>query len=92
LGASLDEAPTTGPTAHQTGDTAPWKLLDVNLFRRFPLTLDEFWHETSAIGSFMKFRFQQYIELPKPTLHATWASVLLCIAPGLRTWLELELL
>jgi hypothetical protein len=31
-----------GPKAHQTGDAAPWQILDVNLFRRFLLTQDEF--------------------------------------------------
>jgi hypothetical protein len=62
------------------------------LFRRFPLTQDEFWHKTGAIGSFMKFCFQPYIERPKPTPYATWASVLLRTAPRLRTGLELELL
>jgi hypothetical protein len=63
-----------------------------SLFRRFPLTREEFWHKTGAIGSFMKFCFQPYIERPKPTPYATWASVLLRTAPGLRTGLELELL
>jgi hypothetical protein len=80
-----------GPKAHQTGDAAPWQVLDVNLFRRFPLTPDEFWHETSAIVSFMKLCFQPNIERPKPTLYATWASVLLRTAPGLRTGPELKL-
>jgi hypothetical protein len=40
----------------------------------------------------MKFCFQPYIERPNPTSYATWASVLLRSAPGLRTGLELELL
>jgi hypothetical protein len=40
----------------------------------------------------MTFCFQPYIERPKPTPYATWASVLLRTAPGLRTGLELELL
>jgi hypothetical protein len=62
------------------------------LFRQFPLTRDELWHKTAAIGSFMKFCFQPYIERPKLTPYATWASVLLRTAPGLRTGLELELL
>jgi hypothetical protein len=35
-----------GPKAHQTGDIAPWQILDDKLFRRFPLTQDEFLHET----------------------------------------------
>jgi hypothetical protein len=75
--------PQLGPKAHQTGDAAPWQILDVNLFRRFPLTQDEFWHETGAIGSSMKFCFQPYIEHPKPSPYATWASVFLRTAPGL---------
>jgi hypothetical protein len=62
------------------------------LFRRFLLTQVEFWHETDAIGSSMKLCFQPYIERPKPTPYATWASVLLRTAPGLRTGPELKLL
>jgi hypothetical protein len=46
--------PQLGPKAHQTSDAAPWQILDVNLFRIFPLTQDEFWHETGVIGSSMK--------------------------------------
>jgi hypothetical protein len=42
--------PQLGPKAHQIGDTTPWQILDVNLFRRFPLTQGEFRHETGAIG------------------------------------------
>jgi hypothetical protein len=80
------------PKAHQTGDAAPWQILDVNLFQRFPLTQDEIWHETSAIGRSMKLCFQPYIARPKPTPYVTWASILLCTAPGLRTGLEFELL
>ena len=81
-----------GLKPNKTGDAALWQILDVNLFRRFPLTQDEFWHETGAIGSSMKFRFQPYIERPKPTSYAIWASFLLHAAPGLRTGLELELI
>jgi hypothetical protein len=53
--------PQLGPKAHQNSDATPWQILDVNLFQRFPLTQDEFWHETSAIGSSMKVCFQPYI-------------------------------
>jgi hypothetical protein len=81
--------PQLGP---QTGDAAPWQILDVNLFRRFLLTQEELWHETRAIGSSMELCFQPCIERPKPTPYATWASVLLRTTSGLRTWLELELL
>jgi hypothetical protein len=59
--------PQLRPKAYQAGNAAPWQILDVNLFRRFPLTQDEFWHETGAIGSPMKLCFQPYIERPKPT-------------------------
>jgi hypothetical protein len=62
------------------------------LFQRFLLTQDEFWHETGAIGSSMKLCFQPHLERPNLTPYATWASVLLRTAPGLRTGLELELL
>jgi hypothetical protein len=63
--------PQLWPKAHQTNDAAPWQILDVNLFRIFLLTQDEFWHDTSAIGSSMKLCFQPYIERPKPTPYAT---------------------
>jgi hypothetical protein len=92
LGRPMVGRPQLGPKAHQIGDAAPWQILDVNLFRRFPLTHDEFRHETGAIGSSMKFCFQPYIEHTKPSPYATWASVLVRTAPGLRTGLELELL
>jgi hypothetical protein len=85
-------APNLGLRPNQTVSAVLWQILDVNLFRRFPLTRDEFWHKTGAIGSSIKFCFQPYIERPKPTPYATWASVLLRTAPGLRTGLELELL
>jgi hypothetical protein len=81
-----------GLRPNQTVSAAHWQILYVKLFRRFPLTRDEFWHKTGAIGRFMKFCFQPYIARPKPTPYATWASILLCTAPGLRTGLELELL
>jgi hypothetical protein len=71
---------------------APWQILNVNLFRGFLLTQDEFWDETGAIGSSMKLCFQPHIEFPKPTPYATWASILLCTAPGLRTGPKLKLL
>jgi hypothetical protein len=81
-----------GLKPNQTVDAALWQILDVNLFRRFLLTRNEFWHDTGAIGISMKFFFQPYIERLKPTSYATWASILLRTAPGLRTGLELELL
>jgi hypothetical protein len=92
VGASYDGAPTTWPKAHQTGDVAPWQILDVNLFWRFLLTREEFWHETSSIGRFMKLRFQPYMQHPKLTSYGTWASFFVRAAPGLRTRLELELI
>jgi hypothetical protein len=58
--------PQLRPKAHQTGDATPWQILDVNLFRRFPLAQDGF-----------------YIEPPKLSLYATWASVLLHTTPEL---------
>jgi hypothetical protein len=39
-----------------------------------------------------KLWFKPYKECPNPTLYATCVSVLLCIAPGLQTRLELDLL
>jgi hypothetical protein len=61
-----------GLRPNQTVDAAIWQILDVNLFRRFLLTRDEFWHETGAIGSSMKLCIQPYIERPNR----------LCMRPG----------
>jgi hypothetical protein len=84
--------PQLGLKARQTGDAAVWQILDINFFRRFLLTLNEFGPETSAIGSYMKFSFHPYKERPKWTLYATGASFLVRAAPELRAGLELELL
>jgi hypothetical protein len=49
LGRPRVERPQLGRKAHQTSDAAPWQILDINLFLRFPLTQDKFLHETGAI-------------------------------------------
>ena len=60
----------------KNGDAIPRQILDVILFRRLPLTPDEFGPETSAIGSVLKLSFQPYQVRPNPTPYETWASVL----------------
>jgi hypothetical protein len=42
------------PWVMQDPLAAPGKILDVNLFERFPSTSNEFWPETGAIGSVKK--------------------------------------
>jgi hypothetical protein len=66
----------------QNSGAAPEQMLDVNLCRRFPSTLDEFGPETSSIGSLLKLSFHPYKEHPNPTLYATWTSVLVRAVPG----------
>jgi hypothetical protein len=62
------------------------------LVSKIPIDPGRFWRETGAIGSSIKLCFQPYIERTKLTPYATWVSVLLRTAAGLRTGLELELL
>ena len=52
-----------GPKA-KNGDAAPGQILDLYLFRRFPLTPVEFGHETGSIGKVMKLSFRAYEERP----------------------------
>ena len=81
----------TWDNSPKDGGAAPWQILDVTLFRLFPLTPNEFWPETASIGSFLKLSFHPYKELPKRTPYETRASFLVRAAPGLRGGLELEL-
>ena len=74
----------------KNSDAAPGQILDVKFLRRFPSTLDEIGSKTGAIESVLKLSFQPYKERPNPTPFATWASVLVLIAPGLRIRLEVE--
>jgi hypothetical protein len=77
-----------GPT---DGDTAPWQILDAQLFRRFPSTQKKYWGGTSAIGSSMKFSFQAYIERPNPTSYVARASILVKSGSGIWGGFEVEL-
>jgi hypothetical protein len=73
------------------GDTAPWQILDAQLYRRFLSTQKEFWGGTSALGSPMKFWFQPYIERPNPTLYVARTSALVKSGSGIRGGVEVEL-
>ena len=84
--------PQLGLKARQTGDAAPWQILDVHLFRRFLLTPNQFGPEASAIGSSFKLSFHPYKEHPKQTPYVVGASFLVRAAIGFRIGLELELL
>jgi hypothetical protein len=74
------------------GDAAPVQILDVIVFRRFPLTQDSFGREIGAIGSVMKFVIHPYKERPNPSSYASWASVLLRTASGIRDGVEIDFL
>jgi hypothetical protein len=76
--------PQLGLKARQTGDVAAWQILNVNSFRRFLLTPNEFGPQTCANGSYMKFSFHPYKERPKQIPYATGVSFLVCAAPELR--------
>ena len=78
-----------GPKA-KNGGAAPGQILDLYLFRRFPLTLVEFGCETRSIGKVMKLSFRAYEERPNPSPYATWATVLVQTVPDLRDRLELD--
>jgi hypothetical protein len=69
-----------GPKA-KYGGVAPRQILDVQLFRRFLLILDEFGHETSSIGKVISLHFHGVQELPNWMLYATWESVLMWATP-----------
>jgi hypothetical protein len=42
----------------KNGGVAPKQILDVKLFRRFPLIMDDFRHGTSSIGKVISLPFQ----------------------------------
>ena len=67
---------------------APWQILDVILFWRFPLTPDEFLHGARSIGKLISLAFLAYVERPKNSTYATWVTVLVCAAPEFRIWIE----
>src|SRR5581483_10067175 len=81
----------TRPLGPKTSVAAPWQILDVILFRRFPSTPSEFWHETTWVGKLISLSFQRYIERPKRSPYVAWASVLMRPTPAVRTRLEVEL-
>jgi hypothetical protein len=76
--------PQLGLNAWQIGDGAAWQQnLDVNLFRRFPSTPNEFGPETNSIGRSIQFWFHPYNERPKRTPYATGVSISACATPEL---------
>jgi hypothetical protein len=81
----------TRASGSKDGDAAPWLILDVHLFRRFPSTQKDFWCGTSVIRSLMKLWFQPYIECGNLTPYVGWVSNLRQTAPALRGGLEVEL-
>jgi hypothetical protein len=84
LDASLvDSNKVHGPTAQN--------MRRNTLFRRFPLYQAEFWCGTDGIGNIIFQAFHPYKECPRRSPYAIWASESLCIAPGIRGGLELEL-
>ena len=52
--------------------------------------MDEFRPETGSIGRVLKLSFQPFKERPNLTPYATWASVLVLTARGLRNRLEVD--
>jgi hypothetical protein len=70
-----------GPKA-KNGDATPRQILDVQLFRRSPLTPDEFGHGTSSIEKVISFPFDGVQEHPNWMLYMTCGSVLIWTAHG----------
>uniref|UniRef100_J3L0S8 Uncharacterized protein n=1 Tax=Oryza brachyantha TaxID=4533 RepID=J3L0S8_ORYBR len=56
-------------------------ILDFHLYELFLMTPDEFGNETSATGKVIFSDFGGCKEHPHPSLYATWAAVLVQIAP-----------
>ena len=69
----------------------PKQILDFKLHELFPLTLDEFGNEASAIGKFIFLSFRAYKERLDQSPYATWAAVLVRTAPGLRICVDADL-
>jgi hypothetical protein len=67
------------------------QILDVDLFDEFPLTLGEFWHETSVIGKVILLSLYAYVERPKQSWDAPWASIWLQTSSEPWVGLEVEL-
>jgi hypothetical protein len=55
------------------------------------MTPDEFGPPTKTIGKVFSLAFHTYQERPNLASYATWATVLVLTAPGLRGRLELNL-
>jgi hypothetical protein len=66
------DAPNLGLRPNQTVGAALWQILDVNLFRLFLLTRDEFWHKTVAIGRSL-FNKTDCFDEPKNDKIGLWA-------------------
>ena len=75
---------------HKNGDVAPERILDANLFRRFPMTQKEFGPQNNATGFFMKLSFQPWVEHRKRSPGASSVFVLLLAGPGLQKRLEVD--
>ena len=79
-----------GPEA-KDGGAAPGQFLDVKLSRQFPTTHNEFRHGIRSVGKVIFLAFHPYKERPKRSKYATWESILVQTAPGLRVGLEIDL-
>jgi hypothetical protein len=65
----------------KNGGAAPRQILNIELFQRSLLILDEFGHETNSIGKCISLPFQGVQERPNWMSYVTWESVLIWATP-----------
>ena len=67
------------------------QILGIHLRRQFPSPRSIFWHGTTWIGKLISLAFRRYVECPKRSPYAAWASIFVRPAPGVRTGLTNKL-
>ena len=68
----------------KTGDTAPFQILDVDLFCKFLSTLKSYGPESGGVGKVMKLSFQPCKDLLKRTPYVAVALFLVQTVSGIR--------
>ena len=72
------------------GGTAPFQILDVELFREFPSTPNSYGPESGGVRKVMKLSFQPYKDLLKRTPYVAVASFLVQTVSGIREGNEVQ--
>ena len=74
----------------KTGDTAPFQILDVDLFRELSSTPKCYGPESGGVGKVMKLYFQPYKDLLKRTPYVAVTSFLVQIVSVIREGNEMQ--